>query len=314
MGASGRAMPVLGMLLSMLLATTALARPEHVQYETEDGVVVHATYYPAEGESSSAAVYVHQPGRNRGDWDYIATKLAEKGVAGLAPDLRGHGDSVLTVGGADVDRELFVEADYLKMVHDVAGAVTYLRDERSAGGGSAIQLVGADVGGSAALLYAVEDPTVSTLVLLSPGLMYDGVDTVGQVEAYGKRPLLLVVSVEDSYSAKSTEVLANEALGVSHLQIYYGVGHGTKMLNREPDLEQLLAAWLIGTFKTEGGTTLAETQLKLGAQDKSQGLGGDVDEEQRRRAEEDLAAQEAASSNSDAEVEGGEQPSEGRWD
>ncbi len=312
MGIPVRALPALGLLLSTLLATTALARPEHVQYETDDGVVVHATYYPATGAARGAAVYLHQPGRTRGDWDYIASKLAEKGVTGLAPDLRGHGDSIQNASGGEVDRELFVDADYLALVRDVGAAVTYLRDERAAADG--IQLVGADVGGSAALLYAVEDPAVSTLTLLSPGLMYDGVDTVGQVTAYGKRPLLLVVSVEDSYSAKSTEVLANEALGVSHLQLYYGVGHGTKMLNREPDLEQLLAAWLMGTFKTEGGATLAETQLMLDAQDKSQGLGGNVDQEQQQRAEQDLADQEAAPSNRDAEVEGGDEDTGGRWD
>ncbi len=309
-----RLRPLFGLWITAWVALPAAAAPETVQYETEDGVVIHATYHPAQGALKGAAVYLHQPGRSRGDWDYIADKLAERGVAGLAPDLRGHGDSVQTATGGDVDRDLFTDADFLKMVHDVQASVLYLRDERAVGE-HGVQLVGADVGGSAALLYAVEDPAISTLVLLSPGLMYDGVDTVGQVAAYGNRPLLLVVSVEDSYAAKSADVLSREARGVSHLQIYYGVGHGTKMLNREPELEQLLASWLVGTFQTKSGDTLAGTMLKIDSLDKSTGTDDSIDEEARARAEADLKEQREATAGTtldDEEEEEDDQPQ--RWD
>ncbi len=311
MGALLRVQPLIGLLLFVWTALPASAAPEAVQFETEDGVVIHATYHPAQGRAQGAAVYLHQPGRSRADWDYLANKLAERGIAGLAPDMRGHGESLQTASGADVDRELFGEEDYQKLVLDVAAAVIYLRDERAVGE-QGIQLVGADVGGSAALLYAVEDPAVSTLTLLSPGLMYDGVDTVGQVEAYGKRPLLMVVSVEDSYSTKSADVLSREARGVFHMQNYYGVGHGTKMLNREPDLEQLLAAWLSGTFKTGEGISLSETMLKLESQDKGQGIEDDLDEEQRKRAEADLEKQAEDGKARETEVDDGDTPK--RWD
>lgn len=305
--------PAIGLWFTVWAALPAWAAPETVQFETEDGVVIHATYHPAEGELKGAAVYLHQPGRSRNDWDYLAAKLAERGVAGLAPDLRGHGESILNASGGDVDRDLFTEADFLKMVHDVAASVLYLRDERAVGE-EGIQLVGADVGGSAALLYAVEDPEIVTLALLSPGLMYDGVDTVGQVEAYGKRPLLLVVSVEDSYASRSADVLAREARGISHLQIYYGVGHGTKMLNRAPDLEQLLASWLIGTYQTQDGGTLAETMLKIGSLDKSGGVDDNLDEEARARAEADLKKQEQSDGKArEVEAEDKEDPPQ-RWD
>lgn len=307
----------LPLALVTLLLTAALTLPcaagsRSVRYRTSDGVEVHATYYPAEGNPRTAVVFVHQPGRSGADWDYLASKLAEKGVACLAPDLRGHGESLTTSDGGSLDRELFEAADYLAMTEDVAAAVDYLR--KKAGNGAEVQLVGADVGGSAALLYAVEDRDVSTLTLLSPGLMYDGVDTVDQVDAYGRRPLLIVVSMEDSYSAKSADVLKNEARGVVHMQPYYGRGHGTKMINREPDLEPLLTSWLLGTFKTAEGITLAE-KMELQAQDKGAGLTdiSDLAEEHRERSEQALKEEQEQEREGGDAVEGSDDVPK-RWD
>lgn len=310
-----RTLHISALALCWLAATTALAEAERVQLETEDGIVLSARYYAPSGDLRGAVVYIHQPGRSSNDWDYLASKLAEKGIAGLAPDLRGHGDSLRTKDGKEVDRELFDSEDFYAMERDVAASVGYLRNRKKVGT-KGVQLVGADVGGSAALLYAVHDTEIDTLALLSPGLMYDSVDTVGKVSAFGARPLLMVVSVEDGYSVKSTDVLAREARGPFHQQTYYGVGHGTKMLNREPELEQLLSAWLMGTFKTSAGLTLAET-LKLNAQDKSSGMDDMSDtmaEEQRARAQRERESEESdEKSNKDSQVDGAEDTPT-RWD
>ena len=124
MGITLPTQPLVGLSLALLTVLPALAAPEQVQFETEDGVVIHARYHAPSGESKGATVYLHQPGRSGADWDYFAAKLAEKGIAGLAPDLRGHGGSVHTASGGDVDRELFVEADFQKMALDVAASVS----------------------------------------------------------------------------------------------------------------------------------------------------------------------------------------------
>ena len=310
-----RTLHISALALCLFAATTALAEAEMVKMETEDGIILNARYYAPIGDLQGAVVYLHQPGRTSNDWDYLATKLAEKGIAGVAPDLRGHGESVQTKDGAEVDREMFESEDFYAMEWDVAAAVVFLRKSKKVGN-KGVQLVGADVGGSAALLYAIHDEEIGTLALLSPGLMYDSVDTVGKVSAFGARPLLMVVSVEDGYSVKSTDVLAREARGPFHQQTYYGVGHGTKMLNREPELEQLLSAWLMGTFKTSAGLTLTET-LKLNAQDKSTGMddqSGAMAEEQRARAQRERENEESdEKSNKDSQVDGADDTPT-RWD
>jgi len=303
---------LLGLLVAASVAATAMANPDLVQFETEDGVMVQARFFAPQGELKSAAVYLHQPGRSSADWEYLGGRLAEMGIAGLAPDLRGHGASIATSGGEPIDREIFVADDFRNMALDVAASVAYLRDERALGE-EGVQLVGADVGGSAALMFCVEDPSIDSLAILSPGLMYDGVDIVGQVAAYGQRPMLMVVSVEDAYSAKSADVLRREAKGFFHLETYYGVGHGTKMLNREPGLEPLLISWLLGTFQTPEGISLAE-RARLITQDRSGGTTG-LDElaaEERARAERDLETAEGGETSQQAAEEEEEKPR--RWD
>ncbi len=313
MTVSFRTLPLAGLLITLLGAFSAAADPELVQFETEDGVLINARYFAPQTDLRTAVVYVHQPGRSSADWEYIAAKLADLGVAGLAPDLRGHGESCATAGGEEIDRELFDADDFNDMVLDVSAAVTYLRDDRAMGT-SGIQVVGADVGGSAALLYSIEDPDIDALALLSPGLMYDGVDAVGQVSAYGQRPLLMVVSVEDGYSVKSADVLGREAKGFFHLETYYGVGHGTKMLNREPQLEPLITSWVLGTFETPDGASLAERKL-LQQQDRRADDASleELAAEERARAEQDrdqVEADEEGQEAADADDE--ERPR--RWD
>jgi len=300
------------LLGAILQIAPAAADLELVQYETEDGVVLQARFFRPQEELRTAVVYLHQPGRSSADWEYLGGKLAEMGVAGIAPDLRGHGASITTAGGEPIDREIFVEDDFRNMALDVAASVAYLRDERALGD-RGVQLVGADVGGSAALMCSVEDTAIESLAILSPGLMYDGVDIVGQVAAYGQRPLLMVVSIEDAYAAKSADVLRREAKGFFHLETYYGVGHGTKMLNREPGLEPLLTSWLLGTFMTPEGISLAERTLLL-SQDRSEGTAS-LDElaaEERARAERDLETAEGEETSQKAVEDAEDKPR--RWD
>jgi hypothetical protein len=124
--------------------------------------------------------------------------------------------------------------------------------------------VGASVGSSLALIVAKDDAAVHNVVLLSPGLDYKGLDLAGAVAAYGERPLLIAVSSEDKYSAKSALVLDAEAQGRHHLAVYEKAGHGTKMLNRASALEPLVQSWLLGTWGVSHGTLRVEDRLKTG--------------------------------------------------
>ena len=105
-------------------------------------------------------------------------------------------------------------------------------------------LVGASIGANMALIAGANEKGVRTVVLLSPGLDYAGVTTEAAMEAYGDRPVLIAASQEDTYSADSSRKLEKIAIGDVKLVMHQDAGHGTFMLQAEPDLTQKIVDWL----------------------------------------------------------------------
>ncbi len=308
-------LPALTALLTLALPVSAFAAQESVvqavgdpvEWTTEDGVVTHGLLFPPKkGQAvQGAIVFVHEPMRTARDWTYMAEKMSGHGYYCLTFDLRGHGESIMQ-GDEELDRELFGPEEFTGMVTDVAAAVGLLRAQPGVDP-DAIHIAGSDLGGSLAVMHAISDPGVRSVALLSPGLGYDGVNMVGKVAEYGKRNLLIVYSMEDTYSRKSSEVFEREARGGVHVETYYGVGHGMKMLSREPKLENLMTSWFLGTVLTDEGRTLAETGKPL-TQDKDVEAGLDEEAERARLKEQKKAADE-----SQAEAVGEEEERK-RWD
>lgn len=204
-----------------------------VTLSASDGVAIHAVV-DGPAAPSRGVVLVHGEGRSAADWRFLAQRLATAGLAVVAPDLRGHGTST---------RRPMPDGDWTPALADVRAALDHLRRR----GVQQLALVGADVGANLALAAAVEAPDVLTVVLLSPGLVYHGVAADTAVKALGTRPLLLVVSSEDTYPARSALLLEAEALGEKRLQIYTDAGHGAAMLAREAGLLGLIQTWVLGT-------------------------------------------------------------------
>ena len=270
---------------------------EKVTFMTEDGVELHGNVFKNQSESDRGAIlFVHEPQRSQRDWAYLAQKMTKRGFTSLTFDLRGHGDSLMR-GDEELDREVFLTEDYLDMRKDVSAASALLT--KLVGEEADMHLVGADLGSSLALMHGVEVPKVRSVAMISPGLGYDDVNIVGRAASFD-RPLLFVYSVEDSYSRKSSEVLAKEARGPTHTEVYYGVGHGTKMLSREPALEAFLQSWFLGTVITPEGRALADTG-KPEAGEKGVEGGIDIEAEKRKLEEQRKAVQQGAVEDEDEE-------------
>ncbi len=219
--------------IALLLALAAPADAADVTLSTTDGVAVHAV---AEGppRATRGVVLVHGEGRSAADWRFLVQRFAAAGLAVVAPDLRNHGRS---------GRRPMADDDWTPALADVRAGLVHLRRQ----GVGELALVGAGVGANLALAAAVDAPDVRIVVLLSPGLVIHGVRADTTVKAYGPRPLLVVVSSEDTYPAHSALLLEAEAEGEKHLQIYTDAGHGTAMLSREAGLQGLIQTWVMGT-------------------------------------------------------------------
>ncbi len=263
--------PRLLALFAFALAFASPAAAEDITLKAEDGTKLHAEYNKAKGES--AVVLVHMLGRSSKDWRFVADKLNTSGITTLAVDLRKHGANQ----PEDAGRPELTPQDFAGMKQDVLAAVGHLK----AAGFTDIQIVGASIGANLALQVAAEDPSIKSVVLLSPGLDYKGVTSEEALAKYGERPVLVVVSKDDRYSAKSGLVLDSQAKGVHSLVIYDTAGHGTKMLNKEPELEPLVLSWLLGTYTmtdVDGGASRA-AGLQTGDTNKIETTGKKLGEE-----------------------------------
>lgn len=220
-------------------AVDTVAEPEIVQPKNEpisftasDGLEIKGTYSTPGGSAPfPAVILLHMLGSNRQIW--VQTGLTDalrlQGYAVLTIDMRGHGE---TSGSND----WVLAREDLAMIYDQFVQFPEVDEEKTA-------VIGASVGSNMALALGVDKTAVQTTILLSPGLDYVGVTTDDLIDAYGNRPLLIVASQEDSYSADSSQTLADSATSAT-LQLYDGAGHGTTMLTREPALSELILDWL----------------------------------------------------------------------
>lgn len=104
-----------------------------VQLRMDDGVTVVGDFWPA--SSAFVVVLLHGGGQTRHSWKGAGRSLSAAGVATLAVDARGHGDS-----------EWSPQGDYTRarLAHDIVAIAEDL--------GRPVVLVGASMGGLAALL------------------------------------------------------------------------------------------------------------------------------------------------------------------
>jgi dienelactone hydrolase len=242
-------------LMFLFLGVSVAGPVVDVSIETDDGLQLHAAYQPAEN-SERSVLFLHMLNRSARDWEYLAGRVNHAGFNTLAMDLRSHGEN--KEQGKPTDDLNY--SDFRAMIDDVNKAIIWLKEK----GSKDITIVGASIGSSLALLVASHDQEIRNLVLLSPGVNYKGLDLAGSMESYGDRPVLIAVSSDDGYSAKSALVLDAEAQGKHHLAIYENAGHGTKMLNRSPKLEPLVQSWILKTYGVSHGERATEDLIQTG--------------------------------------------------
>lgn len=232
------------MSLLALAVASAVAAP--VKLTTADGVKLAGDEL---GAGPKGVLLVHDEGRTRADWTAFAGKLAAGGFHVVTIDLRGHGGSPLAAPLA--------ETDWPNLVADVDAGVALLK----AKGASEVHVVGARTGGSLALAAAADNADVTDVVLLTPVLSAHGVKLSAAMPGYATRPLMVAHSGDDPLAAKTAAWLASQATGAKRVDAFPAAGAGAAMLNKVPDLENLVIAWMNGAF-AQAPVAAAEDRLK----------------------------------------------------
>ena len=137
------------------------------------------------------------------------------------------------------------------MVSDLAKAVDVL-SARYGVPRKKITVGGASVGANLAFRYAAKNEDVPFVILLSPGLNYQGLTTPDLVALYGKRPLAMAAGAGDPGALNTVNVLERMCPDKSRVTVFRegpAAGHGVQMFKRSDekapsDLEKSIVEWI----------------------------------------------------------------------
>src|SRR3989344_7123505 len=212
---------------------------EKINITTEDGVQIVGLWEDAGATESGAVLLLHMMPATKESYADFQSKLKAAGISSLAIDFRGHGGSVRTADGRNLDYKKFSDAEHQTKIKDIEAARSWLLEKGIES--SRLVLVGASIGANLALQEMANRPEIPAGVILSPGLNYRGILTVPLVGALGRgQAVYLVASADDPESAEAAEKLAEVSLAKTQVKIFKTAGHGTTMLENEPEFAKEL--------------------------------------------------------------------------
>jgi pimeloyl-ACP methyl ester carboxylesterase len=171
-----------------------------------DGVVL--------GKGATGVVLAHQLHSNLCSWLPFGERLAAAGMRVLAFDFPST---------SDLDRY-------------VLAAVAELRRQ----GAHTIALAGASMGGTAVLVAASHDPTITRVASLSGLRVFEGL-AAGRAVRQVHAPTLFIAAKEDSPYIEDARAMYHAAPGDKRLLVVPGFDHGTDLLDDGQISDQLRA-------------------------------------------------------------------------
>jgi len=222
------------------LTADGKAASREVSIKAADGVLLRATYFPAE-KRGPAVLFFHQCSRQRALWTPLSSQMIQLGYHVLVVSPRGTEDS----GGEqwDYDGSLDHALTYWreKWGTDAADAFQWLVSQPKVDR-SKVVAAGAGCGAFMAILAAEQHPEIKRLVQLSG---FEDRDTRAYVARTPALAIFNVASAQDSMSAAATETLKRVSKNpASEFTVYPEKGHGISLVERYPGIQTALINWL----------------------------------------------------------------------
>lgn len=244
----------------LCFAQFAYCAPEKVSFTGADGVQLAGKFSKPASPDKWTLILLHGVGSVKGEWDSFFDLLSKNGYGVLIYDQRGHGESMKTVSGSPIDYQTFyargLKSEWGKMIEDLGSAVQLLKAKYKINP-AMVAVGGASIGANIALQYAASQREVPFVILLSPGIDYQGITASDAIKKYESRPLFMAVSPRDGYSYQSVISLqsADPALKMRQAPFYtvyiesHNQGHGVQMFKRQKEdqpspLESSLLRWI----------------------------------------------------------------------
>ncbi len=213
---------------------------EKISFKTEDGITIVGDYYSVESPKAYALL-LHMMPATKEAWRDFANELAGRGIASLAIDERGHGESI---EGGQLDYTQFTDQEQQMKIYDVRGALSWF-EEKGATEANTV-LVGGSIGANLTIKIMAERPELKTGVALSPGLNYRGVKTDKFIKKIKDDQRILLVASEDDthHSFECIQALFNLRPDVTEKIEEKKIGHANDMLSNKPEMIGVVADWI----------------------------------------------------------------------
>jgi pimeloyl-ACP methyl ester carboxylesterase len=204
--------------------------PPEVDFPSTDGTLLSAHRF---GDGPDWVILAHMFPTDQTSWFPLAETLATRGYSVLTFDFRGYGDS----HGV---KEIY------KIDRDLAAAVHFAR----ANGARRIVLIGASMGGTAALKVAAAEP-VDGVIALSPPMTFFGLSSEESLPKIRAPKLFFVSGEEMNVSVRSVRNQFKSTPDPKKMEIVPGAAHGSRMLEgeRKEQVEKKILTFLDGIFK-----------------------------------------------------------------
>lgn len=217
---------------------------ERIVFPTRDGIDLAADWVTAP-TTMGAVILIHAMPATRQSWAAFQRVLARRGLASLAFDLRGHGESTHARDGSVLDFKKFAPNQQSNSIEDVQTAFTWVR--RRGVEPSRIALAGASIGANLALQFLAEEPQIPAAALLSPGIEYQGVNALEFAPNILPHQAVWMAgsSGDDDESAQAVKAL-DGMLKIERKAIEkpQQAGHATALFESDPAMMDRIADWL----------------------------------------------------------------------
>lgn len=236
-------------LVIFLITSPAFAaqKPQQVDCEVKDGsIIVADVYYPSvKKKKYSTILLLHSLGYNSSRWADFASNLADAGYAVVAVDLRGHGKSVYTSKLNRQSWSNYKKEVFKKYPDDVMRTLAAVKANHPFISFEDWGIVGADVGGSTAVLVAEKAKSKpKTIVLISPHQSHKGLFIPLAIAEMGNIPILTISSTGDKTCLAEQKSLQKYAQADYVIKNYDVNTTGMLMVTSNPNIAAFIKNWL----------------------------------------------------------------------
>jgi pimeloyl-ACP methyl ester carboxylesterase len=198
----------------------AVAGSVPVTFRSSDGVELAGRLFGDETRTRTGIVFAHMRPADQSSWFAFADRVGSEGYLALTFDFRGYcpgGDAGCSEGEKDVSAE----------PTDLAAAVAFLRSR----GVETVALVGASMGGTAALVVAADQgDRIAVVITLSAPQSIEGLVAGPDVLARVSAAKLFVAGSGDGTAAAAAQAFFDQAQSPGRVEIVTTDDHGTDLV------------------------------------------------------------------------------------